>query len=215
MLEVKDLDIDISNKIILKNINFSVANSHVLQIVGKNGIGKTSFLKSLVNLLNPVSGAIFWNNKNILTEKSDYYSNICYLAHKNYLNESLTVQENLEYFYKLFNKDNINNKANFALLLQEVLNKLEVFHKRNTPAWKLSQGQMRKVALARIFLSNKKIWILDEPFVSLDIKSQEIIWDMIKTHLNKKGLIIFTSHQNNYINNIKINKLNLDNFTTV
>ena len=74
---------------------------------------------------------------------------------------------------------------------------------------------MRKVALARIFLSNKKIWILDEPFVSLDIKSQEIIWDMIKTHLNKKGLIIFTSHQNNYINNIKINKLNLDNFTTV
>ena len=133
MLEVKDLDIDISNKIILKNINFSVANSHVLQIVGKNGIGKTSFLKSLVNLLNPVSGAIFWNNKNILTEKSDYYSNICYLAHKNYLNESLTVQENLEYFYKLFNKDNINNKANFALLLQEVLNKLEVFHKRNTP----------------------------------------------------------------------------------
>lgn len=210
MLEVKKLNIDISNKSILKNISFSLNYSQILQIIGRNGIGKTSFLKSLVNLLNPISGEIYWNSNNIKTNELDYVNNLSYLSHKNYLNESLTVQENLEYFNKLFESDFDLKK--FNLNLKSILSKLNILNKRNTQVFKLSQGQKQKVSLARIFLSNKKLWILDEPLVALDANAKEIFWEIIKQHLDKSGMVIFTSHQNDFIDNLDIKKLNLDEY---
>ena len=215
MLEVKNLNLNIANKNLLNKVSFRILDSSILQILGKNGIGKTSFLKSLVNLLSKDSGDIFWGDKNITEFNTGYYNSISYLSHKNYLNELLTVKENLEYSYKILS--NKFNKDDFIINLKNILEKLDISNKQNTAIWKLSQGQKRKVALARIFLSNKKLWILDEPFVSLDVNSQNVVWDFLVKHVTQnQGIVIFTSHQP-VLNiakdsNIKFSVLDLDKY---
>lgn len=212
MFEVKNLQINISGKAILQNISFELNQCMILQIIGRNGVGKTSFLRSLVNLQEIGSGEIIWDKDNIESNNNKYINDLVYLSHKNYLNESLTVLENLEYFYKLFNHKEKYKSDEFKKDLDIILNTIGMSHKKYSPVWKLSQGQRQKVSLARILMANKKLWILDEPFVSLDKDSVMIIWELIKKHLNNKGLVIFTSHQNDYLEDINIDKLNLDNF---
>jgi len=135
------------------------------------------------------TGEIRWNEAPIQSQRDAYQQDLCYLGHLNALQESMTVSENLRFITALggskVDQDQING----------VLSRFGVGGRSNQLVRHLSQGQKRRVALARLALSPARLWILDEPFVAMDEAGIKMLADLIATHLTDGGLAVLTSHQ--------------------
>jgi heme exporter protein A len=173
MLQVTDLIFDYSDKLLLQNVNFSVKPGTVLHIQGKNGVGKTTLLKLLAGLLQPIKGHITGAGQS------------CYVGHQNGVNLSLTPDEHMRFDL------GVQDKA----ILDKALTRLNLKNARDTPCGLLSAGQKRRVGLLRLLIMEAKLWLLDEPLVGLDTAGMDILGDLIKAHLKQAGMVILTAHQ--------------------
>ena len=135
------------------------------------------------------SGQIHWNGVPIQQMRDAFHQNMCYLGHQNALQESATVQENVRFLVAL--KGLAVDDATFQLSLNQY--GLEKSAKRLVRH--LSQGQKRRVVLSQLALSQATLWVLDEPFVSLDDAGQALLTASIAAHLRRGGMVILTSHQ--------------------
>ena len=154
-------------------------------------------LDTISGLINPKTGSIKINGKEI-NEIGEFRKNyFSYIPHKNCLKENLSINENLLSWLKLLNIE-INN--------QDYQTKLKVFNLTNLQNKlinKLSHGQKKKVSLTKLLFSNTKLWLLDEPFNGIDIKSSDILKKIMHNHLMDGGSILFSSHLQS---NIKLTK---------
>ena len=180
------------------DLSFELRPGEILKISGTNGTGKTSLLKIIAGLNSAESGSIFFKNNDIndINNKLDIF----YLGHLNALSPELSCIENLNFLLEL-GTENFNSSCLDALSLVE-LNNYE-----NELVANLSAGQKRRVALAALFITPSKLWLLDEPFTSLDSKGIEIVENQIKKHRDSGGLCILTTHQVCNIRNLR--ELNL------
>ena len=180
------------------DLSFELRPGEILKISGANGTGKTSLLKIIAGLNSAESGSIFFKNNDIndINNKLDIF----YLGHLNALSPELSCIENLNFLLEL-GTENFNSSCLDALSLVE-LNNYE-----NELVANLSAGQKRRVALAALFITPSKLWLLDEPFTSLDSKGIEIVENQIKKHRDSGGLCILTTHQVCNIKNLR--ELNL------
>ncbi len=174
-----------ADKYLFRNLNFSVRSGELLRIEGQNGAGKTTLLKILAGLIYPDKGRIHWEQSAI--GSSDYKSQVAFLGHRDGINLNLTVAENIQLQVNLA-------KATQVVQASKMLDCLALAGKEDVPCYKLSQGQRRKVALCALLLKNKKVWLLDEPFTSLDKPSIEAFTQQMQAHLAAKGMIILASH---------------------
>ena len=202
MLLVNNIYFKRQSKLILKDVNLSIPPKGIIHLTGNNGVGKTTLLKIICKILNPDDGEIFWNGKNIKKNHYDYYKNITFILDQNTSNENLTVYENILFWKKIFSSQ---IKINEIESILEVLGLLEY---KNTPTIHLSFGEIKKLELIRLIIEQKKLWVLDEPFIGLDLKSIEIIIQTITNHIELNGMVIFTSHTLPTIRNI--NTVNLE-----
>ena len=197
MLLAQNITLHRSGKEIFKDINISIGEGKIIILKGKNGSGKTSLLKTILNILEPSSGSIYWKGKLIYKNINDYYNSLTYIADKTTSLRQLTLYENIKIWRKIFlsnvSYDQIKNILSI-LKLDDYLNK-----KINT----LSLGETKKFELLRLIIENKKFWILDEPFTNLDFESVKIIEQTFLDHVNNNGFIIFSSHQKPEIKNVE------------
>ena len=197
MLLAQNITLRRSGKEIFKDINISIGEGKIIILKGKNGSGKTSLLKTILNILEPSSGSIYWKGKLIYKNINDYYNSLTYIADKTTSLRQLTLYENIKIWRKIFlsnvSYDQIKNILSI-LKLDDYLNK-----KINT----LSLGETKKFELLRLIIENKKFWILDEPFTNLDFESVKIIEQTFLDHVNNNGFIIFSSHQKPEIKNVE------------
>ena len=177
------------------DLSFELRPGEILKISGTNGTGKTSLLKIIAGLNSAESGSIFFKNNDI-NNKLDIF----YLGHLNALSPELSCIENLNFLLEL-GTENFNSSYLDALSIVG-LNNYE-----NELVANLSAGQKRRVALAALFVTPSKLWLLDEPFTSLDSKGIEIVENQIKKHRDSGGLCILTTHQVCSIKNLR--ELNL------
>ena len=140
---------------------------------GPNGVGKTTLLRALAGLQLVESGTI-----NCSLE------DICYSGHADGVKPTLTVQENLEFWANIFGSPSIS----------EVAEKFMINDLLNTKVGNLSAGQKRRVGLARLGLTGRQVWLLDEPTVSLDETSVKIFGNIIKDHLSEDGCALIATH---------------------
>ncbi len=189
MLEVIDLACQRGDRRLFAGLSFAVANGTLLHLLGENGSGKTTLLRALCGLLQPQEGKIRWNGACIGKLKEDYGRDVVYLGHLNGIKNDLSGLENLQVSATL-DGDQVSDKQVWDALAHMGLAGFE-----DLPTKVLSQGQKKRVALARLLLSTAKLWILDEPFVALDVKAVDLLQTLIAEHVAQDGIVIMTTHQ--------------------
>lgn len=158
---------------VLSGVSFSVEPGHALVLQGANGIGKTTLLRTLAGLQPAVSGSY--------TAPTD---SIAYSAHADGIKPSLSVGENLAFWASIFGCAT-TAPAIVSMQLTALLAR---------PAAHLSAGQKRRLGLARLLVTGRPIWLLDEPTVSLDTTSTALFAGMIAAHLGQGGAAVIASH---------------------
>lgn len=174
---------------LFREINFSVEAGCLMQVSGPNGSGKTSLLRMLCGLSNPAAGEIHWRNAPIRELEGEYYADMTYIGHLSGTKDDLTVSENLRISSALTGVEISVSQAT------EALNFIGLGGRDHLPAKVLSQGQRRRVALARLLVCKTALWILDEPLVALDVTAVQMIKEILERHLQQGGVIVMTTHQ--------------------
>lgn len=186
------------------DVNFSVAAGSLLQVRGPNGSGKTSLLRMLCGLSHPAAGEIRWNGESIRSLDDEYYAALTYIGHLSGTKDDLTALENLQISSAL---------AGFEISVAEAaaaLREIGLKGREMLPVKVLSQGQRRRVVLARLLVCKTALWILDEPLVALDVAAVSLIQNLLEQHLQQGGMIVMTTHQEIEINAAAISQLQLN-----
>ena len=202
MLLVNNLKFERSGKVIFENIHIAASPGKIVFIKGNNGTGKTTLLKTLVNILEPNEGDIFWMGKKIKNNIFNFYQDTTFVMDKPTSSLAMTVIENINFWKKI-----TSSKIKF----EEIFNLLEMlgidqYIKKQTMY--LSFGEIKKLELTRLIIEQKKLWILDEPYIGLDKNSMEIINETFIDHVSSNGIIIFSSNYEPDLKNLEIVPLN-------
>jgi len=188
-------DVDLFN-----GLSFSLSDGELLQIEGENGSGKTTLLRSLCGFIEPEEGEILWHGDAINDVATSFRGDLNYLGHNNGVKAGLTCVENLKIAGALSRRLRTTD-------LDQVLDDYGLNGYQDSYAYSLSAGQRRRLALARLSLRDTKLWVLDEPFTSLDDKGKELMMNIFRDHLGSGGMIIMTSHDRirwEYVNPIRL-----------
>lgn len=186
MLEVINLDFDYHDQPLLNKISFHLPAGGLLHLKGANGAGKTTLLKLIAGLHHPSHGQINYQGQPVHQDLSAYQRQLCFIGHKTGINPYLTIRENC-----LF--DLHCSESNESIETLTTVFKLETH--LDQPCGLLSAGQRRQVGLLRLWMSDAKLWLLDEPLVALDDKALEVIMTKIEQHRSQGGAVLLTSHQ--------------------
>ncbi len=189
MLEAVNLGCVRGERRLFANLAFRLGPGEMLFLQGKNGSGKTSLLRMLCGLTLPVEGEIRWHGQAITRLAGDYRAALCHLGHHNAIKDELTPLENLLSTWKLA-QTTLNEDDAFA-----ALHDIGLRGREDLACRYLSQGQKRRVALARLVHERRPLWILDEPYVALDKAAVDLVARLIGTHLQRGGLAVLTTHQ--------------------
>ena len=189
MLEISNLACSRGDHLLFSDLNFSLSVGELLQVQGANGSGKTSLLRTLCGFMMPVAGEIRWRGQNIRELGDAFYAEMIYLGHLNAIKDELNALENLRISAGLAGCK-VDDKQVIA-----ALRRLGLRGRETLPVKVLSQGQRRRVALARLLLSNASLWILDEPLTALDVGAVGLMQELIGEHLENNGMVIYTTHQ--------------------
>lgn len=187
-LEARAVHLWRGEKHLLRGVSFALYSGELLQVVGPNGVGKTSLLRCVAGLLPTESGEIVWQGQQLPDGRDEFHRELAYLAHVNGLKSDLTALENLRFGVAL-------RHAVTTEELRETLQLLHVESCADLPVRALSAGQKRRVALARIMLTRASLWILDEPITNLDKAGIAVFEARIAEHMRAGGMILTAAHQ--------------------
>jgi heme exporter protein A len=203
MLEVNNLECIRGDRSLFSGLGFSLDAGELLHLQGHNGSGKTTLLRTLCGLVAPSEGAVNWNGKNIRRQREEFATDMLFLGHLNGLKDDLTAVENLRILCQL---DGLHTDDKE---LWQVLEKMGLYGHEDLPVRVLSQGQKRRVSLARLLLSKSPLWLLDEPFIALDKAAVEFLQKVIADHVKQDGLVILTTHQDVALTEGEVKQLRL------
>ena len=203
MLEVVDLACQRGDRLLFSGLSFSLEAGTLLHVRGHNGSGKTTLLRTLCGLLPPDAGVILWNGEQVRRLGEDFHRDTLYFGHLNGIKSDLTAIENLRVAAILD-----GDRAPEAAIL-DALEEMGLAGFEDLPTKVLSQGQKKRVALARLTLSRAPLWILDEPFTALDVDAVDRLQLLIAEHVAQDGLVILTTHQEVPLTSGQIRRLHL------
>ena len=173
LITAENIGYKINENKLFHNLSFDVGQGEALHIRGDNGSGKSTLIRIILGITKQTKGSI----------KNNSLKGMAYLGHKNAIKNYLTLEDNI---LLMELNDNINlNKFIEVLNLKKYMDVL---------AANLSFGQQKKLALLRIFLNNSDLIVLDEPFVGLDLETQNILSEFLNNQLKMSKSIIYTSH---------------------
>ena len=203
MLDVSGLECVRGDRRLFKDICFSLRPGGLLQVHGPNGSGKTSLLRMLCGLVAPVHGDIQWQGASIRSLGEEYFSVVTYLGHLPAVKDDLSALENLSISAELSGIHLTEDNAIAAL------RRMGLGGREMLPAKVLSQGQRRRVALARLLVAGTTLWILDEPLTALDVAAVGLMQTIMEEHLQSGGMVILTTHQELSVPGVTMQRLDL------
>ena len=182
-LDVRDLAVARGGRVLVSGLAFSLAQGQGLIVRGPNGAGKSTLLRALAGLLPVEAGSIALSGAD---EGETLASSAHYLGHRNAMKDALTAAENLSFWQDFCGAAHLS--------VPEALAAVGLPHVAETPFGWLSTGQKRRVAIARLLVSSRAVWILDEPTAGLDAASSQALDAMLRDHLAGGGILIAATH---------------------
>lgn len=177
-----DLSLSRGDTLLFTGVSFDIQPQQLVWVNGGNGMGKTSLLRLLAGFTRPDSGIINWQQNNQTVAARDI---IGFQGHHDAFKPSLTAYEALQFWADIMN---------VADAADEYLARVELDTRKNVRCGHLSAGQKRRLALARLMLSQQPVWIMDEPTAAMDAKGVALIHNLVEDHIKCGGAAIIASH---------------------
>jgi heme exporter protein A len=191
MLEANEISCVRGNRKLFRHLSFGVQEGTALRIRGANGAGKTSLLRMIAGLSPIDEGRIAWRGRVLAEIGDDYSRELVFVGHASALKAHLSSRENLRLGLA------VQGIAVSDSAVRKVLDEEGLAAVADVPVQWLSAGQQRRVALARTsFAASRKLWILDEPFSSLDDDAVARFSSRLAKHVTDGGVVVYTTHQN-------------------
>jgi len=209
MLRCKKLTCVREDRVLFKDLSFVIKPGEIVQLEGPNGVGKTSLFRLIVGLSIPYDGLISWQGTSINDDREAFYQKLLYLGHKTGIKPELSALENLQFFQHL-------QPCHENIDLWDILAKVGLAGYEDIITAQLSAGQQRRVALARLWLNDCPLWVLDEPFTAIDKSGVNVLENLFLQHAARGGIVLLTTHQDLSLDEKQLSKITLkkpqDNF---
>ncbi len=183
MLRAESLTAIRGERLVFADVSFDLPAGGALILSGRNGAGKSTLLRLLAGLARPDAGKVLWNETDALADRTEHAARVALLGHQDALKPGLTVGENLDFASALSGRS-----------VSAALTDLDLRALADLPARMLSAGQKRRLALARVTLSNAPIWLLDEPTLGLDDAAVDRLGLLLARHRDAGGMIVAATH---------------------
>ncbi|WP_261914465.1 cytochrome c biogenesis heme-transporting ATPase CcmA [Salmonella enterica] len=154
------------------------------EVTGGNGAGKTTLLRLLTGLARPDGGEVYWQGEPLRRVRDSFHRSLLWIGHQPGIKTRLTARENLHFFH-----------PGDGARLPEALAQAGLAGFEDVPVARLSAGQQRRVALARLWLTRAALWVLDEPFTAIDVNGVARLTRRMAAHTAQGGMVILTTHQ--------------------
>ena len=187
-LAAQQIAIDRGGRRIVQAVDFSVAAGEAMVVAGPNGAGKSTLLRAIAGLLPLAAGALTLDG-----QAEDIPSFLHYIGHADGMKPALTVRENLDFWGAFLDRGQTSGQKP-GLAPVDALAAFGLAHVVDIPAGYLSAGQKRRIALARLLVAPRPIWLLDEPTTALDVRSQAALAAVMAEHRAGGGMILAATH---------------------
>ena len=190
---------------LFEGVEFALSEGQALWLAGGNGSGKTSMLRLLAGLGLPAEGEVLWRGQPVRELREDFHRQLLYCGHAAGIKDDLAAWENVACSAALAGHRICRAQAE-AALARAGLDAIAA-----VPAHSLSQGQRRRISLARLYLDPlPPLLLLDEPFTALDVRAVQALGERISAHLDSGGIVVYTTHQTHGLRPQHQQRLDLD-----
>jgi len=174
---------------VFAGVTFDAAPGDVMHVRGSNGSGKSSLLRLLCGLLQPTRGDVHWRSRRVGAHDAGFARAVAYMGHAVGMSGELTVLENLRFSLHVAGSESGDAAC------RDMLQRLQLSDREHEPLRHLSQGQQRRLSLARVLLSQRPLWLLDEPCAGLDAEGEHIFDACLADHIARGGMAVVTTHR--------------------
>nr|WP_283101518.1 cytochrome c biogenesis heme-transporting ATPase CcmA [Halomonas populi] len=187
-MQARNLACERDDRWLFRQLDLEVEPGQIVRIEGPNGSGKTTLLKILSGQLSDYQGELYWSDRPMREVRDAFLANLLYMGHAPGVKGALTPLENLAWYQALAG-DAGSERARMSALASVGLSGFE-----DVPAAQLSAGQQRRVALARMALIARPLWVLDEPFTAIDREGVAALEQRLLKHARSGGSVLLTTH---------------------
>jgi len=202
LLIVENLYCERDDRVLFEDLGFSLHTGEVLQIEGPNGSGKTTLLRILAGLSTHFEGELYWRGLPLDEAVDDFRRHLLYFGHQPGVKAMLSPEENLRWYAAM-------HPAIQADRMSQALEAVGLSGYEDVPCHSLSAGQHRRVSLARLYMTDAPVWVLDEPFTAIDKAGVARLEGLIRQHAEQGGSVILTTHHELHIGS-HMRRINLD-----